>query len=249
MVPARSVATAVIAGLIGVAAFLSAWFSLWPLLAVCLAAVVLLATGWERIAGQPSESGTPVVLSATGILALLAAWLTPNEPLLRFVPVVITLALAMSFLAEMLRKDGRPNLVNSLAASITGAVIGAGLAGWIAAVRSETGAALVVTAALALVFASVVVALPIHPGWPVAAITIWVAAGVGLLAGFLVPHSNWSIGAVAGATAGLTVAAFRVLLSDDHRYHDNRIVGVATAIVPIAVAGVLIYALKWVFRL
>jgi hypothetical protein len=237
---ARSVTTAVIAGLVGVAA----WLGVIPLVLVSLVAVGALAAGWGQIAGQPRQNGTPIVLAAAGFLALLAAWQTRTEPVLRYVSVVIALALAMSFLAEMLRKDGRANLVNSLSATITGAIIATGFAGWVAAVRSETGAALVVTGALALVFAAAIVALPIHPGWLAAAITIWVASGVGLLAGFLLPHTTWDVGVITGATAGITVATFRNLLSDEHRYRET-LTGIATAIVPIAVAGILLYALKW----
>lgn len=238
---ARAVSTAVVAGLIGVAA----WLGVIPLVLVSLVAVIVLAGGWASIAGQPLQGGSPVVLGAAGLMALLAAWLTPAEPLLRFVSVVIAMSLALSFLAEMLRKDGRPGLVNSLSASIVGAVIATGFAGWVAAVRSPVGAAIVITGALAMVFASAIVALPIHPGWLAAAITVWVASGVGLLAGFLVPHAGWDLGVLAGATAGATVAAFRVLLSDEHRYRYNTIVGVATAIVPVAVCGIMLYALKW----
>jgi len=238
----RSVTTAVVAGLIGVAAFLG----LVPLLLVCVVAVGVLAGGWARIAGQPAQSGTPIVLGAAGILALFSAWLTPDEPVLRFVTVVIAIALGLSFLAEMLRRDGRPGLVNSLAASITGAVIAIGLAGWVAAVRSPVGAAIVITGALALVFAAAVVAMPIHPGWLAAAITIWAASGVGLLAGFLLPHAGWDLGVIAGATAGITVAVFRMLLSDDHRYQDNYLVSTAVSIVPVAVCGILMYALQWI---
>jgi len=237
---ARAVTTAVVAGLVGIAA----WLGVVPLVLVGLVAVCLLAGGWPAIAGQPMNGGTPVVLGATGIVALIAAWRTATDPIMRFVAVGIAMALAMSFLAEMLRKDGRPGLVNSLAASITGAIIATGMAGWVAAVRSATGAALVITGALALVFASAVVALPIHPGWLAAAITVWVAAGVGLLAGFFVPHAGWDIGVIAGATAGAAVAAFRVLLSDEHRYKQT-IPGIAAAIVPVAATGILMYALKW----
>lgn len=217
-----------------------------PLVLVSLVLVCLLAGGWPRVSGQPFQSGTPIVLGATGLVALVTAWRTTTEPVLRFVAVAIAMALAMSFLAEMLRKDGRLGLVNSISATITGAIIATGFAGWVAAVRSQTGAALVITAALALVFAAAVVALPIHPGWLAAAITVWVASGVGLLAGFLVPNSNWDIGVIAGATAGITVAAFRVLLSDEHRYRDT-IPGMATAIVPVAVSGIVMYALHWLF--
>ena len=237
----RAVATAVVAGLVGIAA----WLGLVPLVLVGLAAVGVLAGGWAQISGQPLHGGTPVVLGAAGVLALLAAWQTQTEPVLRFVSVVIAVALALSFLAEMLRRDeGRTGLINSLAASITGAIIATGMAGWVAAVRSETGAALVIAGALGLVFASAVVALPIHPGWLAAAITVWVAAGVGLLAGFLVPHAGWDTGVIAGATAGIAIAAFRMLLADEHRYRDT-LTGLATAIVPVAATGILIYALKW----
>ncbi|MCL1801859.1 MAG: hypothetical protein FWG25_10955, partial [Promicromonosporaceae bacterium] len=136
-------------------------------------------------------------------------------------------------------------LVSSVAASVTGAVIAAGLSGWVAAARSGPGIALVITAALALVLAAGVVALPIQPGWLAAVLTIWLAAGVGLLAGHLLPETNWDLGLIVGTVAGITMATLRVLLTNDHRYRQP-LVGLAAAIAPAAIFGILVYAISWI---
>ena len=236
----RAVSTAVAAGLIGVAA----WLGVVPLVLAGTVLVCLLAGGWAQVTGQPTRGGTPIVLAMAGLLALLAAWRTTAEPVLRFVSIVIAMAVGLAFLAEMMRQDGRSGLLNSLAATVTGAVIATGVAGWVAAARSPSGAAMVVAAALAIVFGSFVVALPISPGWLSAVITIWVASGIGMLAGHLVPHTNWDAGLTAGATAGITIAACRLLLSEDLRGR-GAIPSIAASIVPVAVAGIATYALKW----
>jgi hypothetical protein len=163
---------------------------------------------------------------------------------LRYVALIIALFIGVSFLAEMLRRDGRKNLLLSLAGTITGVVIATGLAGWVAAARSEAGAAIVVAGALALLFAGFITGLSISPGWLAAVITVWVAAGIGVAAGFLVPHATWGAGLIVGTTAGIAVAALRILLSDDRRYKLPR-VGAAVSIVPVAVCGILMYAFKW----
>jgi hypothetical protein len=176
----------------------------------------------------------------------LLPWFTQSVPLLNHVPIVIAMIVTLAFLAEMLRKDGRPSLINSLAATVTGAIIATGMAGWIATAMSPVGAAMVVVGALALVFASFVVALSIKPGWLAAVITIWIASGVGMAAGHFIPYIEWDLGLIIGFAAGVSTSGLRALLANDNRYQDVT-VGLAVSTVPIAVSGILMYSMKWLF--
>jgi hypothetical protein len=90
-------------------------------LAVALAGLVM-AWGWPALLGLPSRFGTTVVLVIGALSCTLAAALSPDEPFLRWVPAALAVSLIAAFLHQLLRRDGRPRLTESVAAS------GAGLA-------------------------------------------------------------------------------------------------------------------------
>jgi hypothetical protein len=90
-------------------------------LAVGLAGLVL-AWGWPVLLGLPSRFGTTVVLVIAVVTCTTAAALSPSEPFLRWVPAALAVSLIAAFLHQLLRRDGRPRLTESVAAS------GAGLA-------------------------------------------------------------------------------------------------------------------------
>ncbi len=90
-------------------------------LAVALAGLVV-AWGWAPLLGLPSPRGTSTVL-AVGVAACVgAAALTTDDPFLEWIPGALAVALIGAFLHQLLRRDGRPRLTESVAGS------GAGLA-------------------------------------------------------------------------------------------------------------------------
>jgi len=238
----RAVATTVIAGLLAVAA----WLGLAPLVAIAALFVLLLAQGWPAVTGQPRQSGTGIVVGAAGLLALLAAWRTDITAVLQYVPLVLGVSLGMAFLAEMMRRDGRDRLLSSISATMVGAFIATGMAGWVAASRFEVSyhPALVVVGALSVVMAAALCALRVRPGWLAFVITIWLVAAVGAFLGVAVPQVGWVIGMIVGAVLGVSVALLRLLLGDEARLFDLR-TALSAAVVPVAVSGILLYALHW----
>ncbi|MDF2091639.1 hypothetical protein P0Y31_04735 [Knoellia sp. 3-2P3] len=95
-------------------------------LAVALAGLVM-AWGWPALLGLPSRFGTTVVLVIGALSCTLAAALSPDEPFLRWVPAALAVSLIAAFLHQLLRRDGRPRLTESVAASGAGlAVIASG---------------------------------------------------------------------------------------------------------------------------
>jgi len=90
-------------------------------LAVALAGLVV-AWGWAPLLGLPSPRGTSAVL-AVGVAACVgAAALTTDDPFLEWIPGALAVSLIGAFLHQLLRRDGRPRLTESVAGS------GAGLA-------------------------------------------------------------------------------------------------------------------------
>jgi hypothetical protein len=96
-------------------------------LAVGLAGLVL-AWGWPVLLGLPSRFGTTVVLVIGAVTCTTAAAVSPDEPYLRWVPAALAVSLIAAFLHQLLRRDGRPRLTESVAASAAGlAVIASGV--------------------------------------------------------------------------------------------------------------------------
>jgi len=233
----RAVTTAVLAAAVAGAAFVGTL----PLVGVAALLVLLLVVGWPRLTTSPASAGATVVILAAGAGAAAIAWQTEGEPLLRHLPVVVAIALVLAFIAEMLRRDGRPRLVESVSATVAGAVVAVAASGWIATVRTVGGPELVVTAAVAIAVAAAVSATPIARGWVGALAAVAVAALAGAGAGAVVPDVEPLTGLVAGATAGLGVAALRILVERLPQVASFR-AGLAAATTPVAVCGMLVFA-------
>ncbi|MDR0482642.1 MAG: hypothetical protein LBH13_05735 [Cellulomonadaceae bacterium] len=233
----RAVASAVCAAALAVAAH----FSVTWLAAVAVVIVILTALGWARLLDLPNKGGTTVVVAAAGIGAVFVAWQTAGAHIVRFLPVVVAMALVMSFVAEMMRQDGRSRLVESVSGTITGAVVAIAVAGWVATGRTVGGAAIVITAATAVAVAAAIGAIPMARGW-VGAVLLLVLAGIaGAAAGHLIPHIDIVTGLVAGLAGGFGVAVIRVLVSRMPGIH-KPMTALAAAAVPVSVGGILVFA-------
>ncbi|QAY69228.1 hypothetical protein [Xylanimonas protaetiae] len=233
----RAVTTAVLCAAVAGAAFLGEV----PLVGVAALLVVLLAVGWSALLDLPAPGGSTIVLLGAGLGAAAVAWRTLGEPVLRHLPIVVAMALVLAFLAEMLRRDGRPRLVESVTGTVAGAFVAAAAGGWIATVRSVGGVSLVVTAAVAVAVAAAVSALAAARGWVGALLAVAAAAVAGAVAAALVPDVEPVTGLVAGVAGGLGVAALRVLLERVPAVRGRR-AGVAAATVPVAVGGMLVFS-------
>ena len=86
--------------------------------AVALGAGVL-AWGWAGLLGLPSPRGTSFVLGVGTVATVLTVALTRDDPFLRWVPAALAGSMVVAFLHQLLRRDGRPRLVESVASVIT----------------------------------------------------------------------------------------------------------------------------------
>lgn len=90
---------------------------------------LVLAWGWPVLLGLPSPRGTMTVLALATVLCSAAAGLTRTAPFLRWVPAALAVSVIIAFAHQLLRRDGRPRLTESIAASASGlAVISSGVA-------------------------------------------------------------------------------------------------------------------------
>jgi len=235
--------TAALAALVAVAAFAPA-----ALLTVAVVVVgLLVATGWSPLLSLPSPRGTASAVALAAAAAAVAVVLTSatGGDALAVLPPVVALALLVSFVHQLLRRDGRPRLVESVTGAVTGQAVVVLAASWIALPATVAGPsfAAVVLAAVATTAAVCAGAWPLRVAGPLSVVvggaTGWVASALAALlgAGGLVTDVRWTVaGVVAGLGAGLLSAAWRA--------HSQRLPSVhglsaalAVAAVPVAVAG------------
>jgi hypothetical protein len=94
------------------------------LLAAGLAwAGIVVAWGWPSLLGSSSRFGSSLAIGVTGVLAPIAAVATTDEPYLRLVPVALVVGLAIMFGHQMVRRDGRPRLTESIGITSLGLAV------------------------------------------------------------------------------------------------------------------------------
>lgn len=118
-------ATVAFAALVALTAYASPQF---VALAVALAGFVL-AWGWPVLLSLPSPRGTSAVLATGTVLMTATVLVTRDDPFLQWLPAALAVSVLVAFLHQLMRRDGRPRLTESVAATISGlAVISAGVA-------------------------------------------------------------------------------------------------------------------------
>lgn len=122
--PLTIAATVAFASLVALTGYASPSF---VALAVALGGLVL-AWGWPVLLSLPSPRGTSGVLAAGTVLMAASVILTRDDPFLRWLPAAMAVAVVLAFLHQLMRRDGRPRLTESVAATVAGlAVVSSGV--------------------------------------------------------------------------------------------------------------------------
>ena len=234
-VATRSVVTAALAAAVALAGFYD------PRAVVVVAGllVLLFAVGWPTLAALPMPPGSSAVVALTGVGAVAAVWLVGDAPQLSALAVVMASALVLAFVNELLRRDGRERLIESVSGTVAGSVVALCAAGWIASGALAEGESLVVVGALALAVGSAVAALPV-PRWLSVVTVVAAAAAVGALGGAAVPGVDLRVGALLGVAVGVLVAALDSLF-DNFVVLERRTPALAAVALPVAVSGMVVY--------
>lgn len=123
--PLSIAATIAFAALVALTGYASPQF---VTLAVALAGFVL-AWGWPLLLSLPSPRGTSAVLAIGTVLMTGTALATRDDPYLEWMPAALAVSVIVGFLHQLMRRDGRPRLTESVAAVTSGlAIISAGTA-------------------------------------------------------------------------------------------------------------------------
>lgn len=243
-VSTRAVLTAALAALMAVASFAVGQPALDGVgeLPVVVASVLLalaIAAGWPLLLGLPNVLGSAVVIALGGAGAVVAVTATRGHPLLRELPIVVALAVLLAFVNELARQDGRARLVDSVAGTVTGVLVAASSAGWVAAERSPGGTALVVSGAVALFVAAAVSAVPLG-GWLGALVTAGGAVVAGGAVGAVMEDFGPVVGIALGLAMGILVAALHALF-DRLPALRRRAAAFTVVVLPVALSGILVY--------
>jgi hypothetical protein len=162
-----------------------------------------------------------------------------EQPFLRFLPVVYAGAILLAFVNEMLRRDGREGLVESVSGTVAGTLVAIAVSGWVATGRTPGGEGLVVTGALALAVAAAVTVLRLSP-WTRAVVTALAGAVAGVLGALALPSVDRIAGAVLGLAVGVLMASLSTLF---HRLPalERRTPALAAVTLPVTVTGIVVY--------
>lgn len=166
---------------------------------------LVLAWGWPELLGSASTFGSSIAIGLVGVLAPVVVALTSEEPYLRRVPVVVAVGMLAMFLHQLLRRDGRAHLTQSVAVSAAGITVAAIGAAYVPLGRTFGGYEVVIVVAVALGLSAVADLAAPHPkgrAWMLPA-----AGAIGFVSGAVVGLLFDVVGAPFGALLGVVAAA------------------------------------------
>ena len=220
-------------------------------LVLVLVLVPLMAQGWSALVRARHDWGTAVVVGLTGVAAAVAVTLREDYGA---AAVVMAFSVLLAFVGQMLRKDGRPDLVEDLSATVTGNLVVVSGAAWCALGTSGAHPAVTVPCALALVTGALLTVLEVRAGvletltMTLPALVAGLVGGLLAAVGFFGPGHTGLTEALQSAAAcrqvrfmpGVMIAvANRVLWA--YRWVPGGRAAVASALVPVLAAGAPVY--------
>lgn len=231
----RAEIAAGIAAVIAVAAF----YGPWSLGTAVVALIISVSWGWPTLVKIPNRRSASLVIAVVGLSSVAIVALTPDEPILQWIPLLLSGGVLLAFARELTRGDGRPQLVESVTGVITGMVVAVCAVGWLAIDRSQPTYAIEIVGAITLAVCAALSGLPLR-GWTGAGVTIGGALVAGLAGGFLMPDMQPLMGLMIGLLIGLVAASVR------HLFAHLRTAGTGAALaasiaLPATAAGLAVY--------
>lgn len=168
--------------------------------------VLGVAYGWPRLTDSPQPRATSIMLALFGLAGLFAAWRDHSAPYLDWLPVLAGLGLLWAFVQNLVRGIGASDAVANVSAQVAGGVIVLSTSTWVAAITVPGDKDAIVIGLMALVAAECMTALP----WPpiyTSPLAIAMATAVAGISSALGSTIGWPLALVLGAVMGLLVAA------------------------------------------
>lgn len=201
---------------------------------------VLTAAGWFRLHGMwPARQG--ILLAVLAALAADAAVLLADDRAFRVLPGVMAGVVGLVLVQQLARRDGRPEMMPALTATLSAAMLAVLDVLFVLAARVDgpgvRDGAPVAVGAVAVAAAVLCAALPL-PGPVGAVLGLAAAAGVGVVVGSM---TDLDSAAVLGVGAGLLGLLGRRVAGYDH---PSRFVHMTAGVaLPLALAAPAVYLL------
>lgn len=212
----------------------------WLLAASMLVVVVALASGWPTLLGLPTQRGSVTVLALCGAIGVLVTLLTsepPRDDPLRWLAPVLALSIVITFTHQLLRRDMRPRLVESVTGVVSGVVVLQLGVGWLPAAGLDVS--LVLTGLATLICCAGLHAVA-RRSRALGLLSLVVGVAVGMVCAALLP----GLAAVNGALVGVCVAV--VVICIDRLFAKaprSQQAGVAIGAAGLCTTGMVIYLL------
>ncbi|MBI4940143.1 hypothetical protein [Kineosporia sp. R_H_3] len=193
-----ALASVALAGLVGLAGVVNP-----PLLAAAVGLVVLVvALGSGVLLGLPHPNGSALLVLLTGWAGVAVTTFLPDVEPLGLLAAFLALSLLLAFAHELLRRDGRVDLVESVTGTVAAQVCVLLAAGWVLLPGTALGRAAVFVAAVSVGVARAATALPLR-GWPGA----WVPFVAGIAGAVVAAQFTDPVRLVPALATGVVVSA------------------------------------------
>ena len=225
----------------------------WVRLALVAVLVPAAAQGWPALVRARHDLGGTIVMTISGLSAAASVYLLDD---MGVAGLVMAFSILVAFVGQMLRHDGRHNLVEDLSSTVAGCLVVVSGSAWCALEPGLADPAVVVPTCLALFVGAILTVLNVRARMLealTATVPALLAGGAGYVlaaAGFFgLSHISTTAAlqsavacVVVGFVAGVLMAAGnRVLWT--HRWVPGGRAAVASALVPILSVGVPVYAI------
>lgn len=234
-----ALASVALAGLVGVAGVLNP-----PLLAAAVGLVVLVvALGSGSLLGLPHPNGSSLLVLVSGWVGVAAAAFAPGgtDPL-SLLAGLLAVSVLLAFGHELLRRDGRVDLVESVTGTVSGQVCALLASGWVLLPETSLGRAAIFVAAVAVGTARAATAVPLP-----AVVAGWVPLAAGTVAAVVAAQFTDPVRLLPAVVTGVTVSAVVAGLDRllRHAPGGGTPLGVlSTAAAPVAAVGTVAYAVS-----
>ncbi|MFN8075477.1 MAG: hypothetical protein U0Q15_08675 [Kineosporiaceae bacterium] len=211
----------------------------------CAALALGVGLGWPALLRLPHPVGTRLVVLVTGVCAaaVAGAGLSDERPLAA-VAAIAALAVPLAFTHELLRRDGRDRLVESVTGTYAGQAVAVLGCGWALLPAVPHGAGSVIVAVLAVVVTRLLaVAVPLPQ-----AIAPWLGIGAAVVAGAALSPAvdgpaRGGAAILCASVAAVVVAADRMLGVEQRAARSAAApAALSAALAPLAAAGMAAYA-------
>jgi hypothetical protein len=205
---------------------------------------LIIAWGWPRATGLPSPKGSSAVLALTAVLLVASVLAVVREPYLRWTSAALAIGVTAMFVQQLLRRDGRPRLTESVMGTALGMVVLASGVAYLPVAHVDDGPQLIACAMAAIAAgtgADLLVRNPAVRPW-LLPLSMVVGGLASAALSLLVGAPDLPPAALVGVTCAALSHAFRRLLSPEAGSYSSQ-GQIATGLASVAMTGPLLWAI------